>query len=309
MALRLYSWFTLAWTILTIVVGAIVRATTSGDGCGKSWPSCDGSFMVTSTHDVSRAIEFSHRFVSGVNLLAVVVLVVLALRLLPSGHPARRSAPWVLVSILVEAGLGAIIVLYGWVAHDTSVARQITVPVHLVNTLVLTGVMSLTVWQINGGGQLSLVDGRRVRSLALIATLIAPVAATSLADTLYPAHTLEGGVSADFDAASAVIVRFRILHPVFAIAAGIAVIGYVWRHFGDVVGGGRGPAASAVLICVLAQIGLGFVHVVLLTPIGTALAHLALAQTLWVCYAFYAFGRLRAAPSTSGPLRAPAPTR
>ena len=76
MTLRLYAWFTLAWTIFNIVVGAIVRATTSGDGCGKSWPSCDGSFLVTSTHNVSRAIEFSHRFVSGVNLLAVIVLVV-----------------------------------------------------------------------------------------------------------------------------------------------------------------------------------------------------------------------------------------
>jgi len=303
MTLRLYSWFTLAWTIFNIVVGAVVRATTSGDGCGKSWPSCDGSFLVTSTHDVSRAIEFSHRFVSGVNLLAVVVLVVLALRMLPGGHPARRSAPWVLASILVEAGLGAIIVLYGWVAHDTSVARQITVPVHLVNTLVLTGLMALTVWQIQTGGRVSLADRGRVRALALIALLIALVAATgattSLADTLYPAHTLESGVTADFDAASAMIVRFRILHPVFAVTAGVVVVAYVWRHLGDAAGGGRGVAARAVLVCVLAQIGLGFVHVVLLTPIGTALAHLALAQTLWVSFAFYAFDRLRLAPEAA----------
>ena len=299
MALRLYAWSSLAWTILTIVVGAVVRATTSGDGCGKSWPSCDGSFLVTSTHDVSRAIEFSHRFVSGVNLLAVIVLVVWVLRALAQGHPARRSAPWVLVSILIEAGLGAIIVLYGWVAHDTSVARQITVPVHLVNTLILTGVMALTVWQIQGGGRISLADGRRVRSLALLAALVALVAAsgatTSLADTLYPAHTLERGVAADFDAASAMIVRFRILHPVFAILTGVTVVAYVWRHLRD-AGGGHSVAGRVVIVCVLGQIGLGFVHVVLLTPIGTALVHLALAQTLWIAFAFYAFGQLEATP-------------
>lgn len=311
MTLRLYAWFTLAWTVLTIVVGAVVRGTGSGDGCGKSWPSCDGSFLVTSTHDVSRAIEFSHRMVSGLNLVFVALLVVLVFRAFPRGHRVRRSAPLVLVSILVEAALGAMIVLYGWVAEDISVARQISVPVHLVNTLVLTGVMALSVWQINGGQDLSFADRGRVRTLSLLAVLVGLVAAsgatTSLADTLYPSHTLAAGVAADFHEASAFIVRFRILHPILAIATGLAVVGYVWRHLGEAARAGHGTSANIVIVCVATQIGLGFLHIVLLTPLGTALAHLALAQALWIAFAFFGFGLLEAPQGSSEQASAPLP--
>ena len=32
----------LVTSILSILAGAIVRATGSGDGCGASWPTCNG---------------------------------------------------------------------------------------------------------------------------------------------------------------------------------------------------------------------------------------------------------------------------
>ncbi|MCA1816230.1 MAG: COX15/CtaA family protein [Acidobacteria bacterium] len=33
-----YAWFVLAFNLLTIVWGAYVRASYSGDGCGSHWP-------------------------------------------------------------------------------------------------------------------------------------------------------------------------------------------------------------------------------------------------------------------------------
>lgn len=296
MALRVFSWFTLGWTLLTILVGAVVRATHSGDGCGASWPSCDGAFTLSGDEHLSRIIEFSHRTVSGLNLVFVVVLLVAVLVMLPRGHRARRSAPWVLVSILIEAGIGAMIVLYGWVAADVSPARQISVPLHLLNTLVLTGVTALCVWHIGGGGALSFADRGRVRALVGLATMLGLVAATgattSLADTLFPSQSLSGGIAADLDRASAFIVQIRILHPILAILTGAAVAAYAWRHVEEAQRARHAWSAHAVILCVGLQVMVGFIHVAMLTPLATLLVHLALAQVLWVGFALFSFDLL-----------------
>lgn len=288
-----YAWFTLAWTLLTIVLGAVVRATHSGDGCGASWPSCDGRFFVTAQTETPRLIEFTHRSVSGLDLLFVAGLLVLVFRSLPAGHRARRTAVWSMVSILMEAGLGALIVLYGWVSRDTSTPRQISVPLHLVNTLALTGLIALLVWQLRGGGALTFARSRGARALAGLAALLVLVAATgattSLADTLFEPESLGHGLAQDLDSSSALIVRLRVLHPLIAIVTGIVVASYVWRRLDDGLGVRSG---QVVLVLLAVQAGLGSLHIVLLTPLATALTHLAVAQTLWIAFAFFAFDRL-----------------
>ncbi|RJQ11076.1 MAG: heme A synthase [Dehalococcoidia bacterium] len=288
-----YAWFTLGWTLITIVLGAVVRATHSGDGCGASWPSCDGQFFVTAQTETPRLIEFTHRSVSGLNLLFVAGLLMLVFRSLPVRHRARRTAVWSMISILIEAGLGALIVLYGWVSRDTSTPRQISVPLHLVNTLALTGLIALLVWQLRGGGTLTFARSRGARALAGLATLLVLVAATgattSLADTLFEPESLGHGLAQDLDSSSALIVRLRVLHPLIAIVTGIVMASYVWRRLDDGVGTRPG---QVVLVLLAVQAGLGSLHIVLLTPLATALMHLAVAQTLWVAFAFFAFDRL-----------------
>lgn len=294
-----YAWFTLGWTLLTIVLGAVVRATRSGDGCGASWPSCDGRFFVTAETETPRIIEFTHRAVSGLDLLFVALLLVFVFRALPAGHRARRTSVWTLASIISEAGIGALIVLYGWVARDTSTPRQISVPLHLVNTLALTGLLALLVWQIRGGGALTFARSRGARTLVALAALIVLVAATgattSLADTLFEPESLGHGLAQDLDSSSALIVRLRVLHPLIAIATGIVVAAYVWRRLDDGVGVRSG---QWVLVLLAVQAGLGSLHIVLLTPLATALLHLAVAQSLWIAFAFFAFDRLEVREAT-----------
>lgn len=288
-----YAWFTLGWTLLTILLGAVVRATHSGDGCGASWPSCDGAFFVTTATESSRIIEFTHRAVSGLNLLFVGLLVVGVFRTLPAGDRARRTAVWTMASIVSEAGIGAMIVLYGWVADDTSTPRQISVPLHLVNTLALTGLLVLLIWQLRGGGALMFARSRGARVLGGLALLLMLVAATgattSLADTLFEPESLGHGLAQDLDSSSALIVRLRVLHPVIAILSGIVVASYVWRRLDDGLGARSG---QAVLVLLVVQAGIGSIHIVLLTPLATALLHLAVAQSLWIAFAFFAFDRL-----------------
>ena len=130
-----YAWFTLVFNVGVILLGALVRATGSGAGCGRSWPACQGQVMPELSG--ATAVEFTHRAASGVALVLVAVLVVWVWRRVPSGEPARIGAGLALAAIVGEALIGAMIVLAEWVAEDASLARVVAVPLHLVNTLFL----------------------------------------------------------------------------------------------------------------------------------------------------------------------------
>ncbi|MBA3601891.1 MAG: heme A synthase, partial [Acidobacteria bacterium] len=59
-----YAWFVLAYNIIVILWGVVVRASLSGDGCGQFWLTCGGE-VVPSAPQLKTVIEFSHRVTSG----------------------------------------------------------------------------------------------------------------------------------------------------------------------------------------------------------------------------------------------------
>ncbi|MDP2327162.1 MAG: COX15/CtaA family protein [Dehalococcoidia bacterium] len=288
-----FAWGSLVLTLTTIVMGAVVRATHSGDGCGRSWPACEGRLVFPGTDDVSRLIEFSHRMISGVNLIAVAILVVLVFRAFAPGHPARRASAWTMGFLIFEAGIGAVIVLYGWVAQDRSAARQVSVPLHLVNTFLLTATLTYTVWTVRGGLPPVLRGSRAlVRPIAALAVLLLLIAAsgatTSLADTLFRSESLAEGFRADFSQESELLVRLRVLHPFLAVGGGALLVWFAYRHLDEAERRGRPWPPRLLAGGVVAQAMLGVVHIALLTPLVTGLAHLAIAQVLWVAFVFLA---------------------
>ncbi len=293
-----FAWFTLGFTIFTIVGGALVRATHSGDGCGRSWPSCDGAFILRSTEESARLIEFTHRTVSGVSLLLVAALLLWVLRSIRAPHPARKAAIASMILIVIEALIGAAIVLYGWVADDTSVARQISVPLHLVNTFALTAALTLTVWLIAGGRTPRFhLDRALTRSVAGLAALIVLVAATgattALADTVFMVDSPEAGAVADFEDERALILRIRILHPIVAITTAALLTWFVFRRADEAERRGHVWPGRIILGIVVVQVALGFMHIVLGSPLASALLHLFLAQALWIAFLFFALSLLQ----------------
>src|SRR2546422_11546115 len=65
---RLFTW--LAWTAATftyllIILGAVVRITGSGMGCGDHWPLCHGR-LFPPLDDIGTLIEWNHRLVAAV---------------------------------------------------------------------------------------------------------------------------------------------------------------------------------------------------------------------------------------------------
>lgn len=285
--LRAAALVTLAVNIVVILLGAFVRATGSGAGCGRSWPSCQGE-LIPGELEGATLVEFTHRAASGVALLMVLGLFLLVRR--SESAPLRRAGLWSLVAIVGEALIGAGIVLFEWVADDASVARAVAVPLHLVNTLLLLAALTAV---------LVLADGRAVsrprseilRPLRWGVVAMLVVAATgavaALADTLFPAESLAEGITADFGATANFLTRLRVLHPFVAVGAGVLLIWLVSRPAGLQPWRDSTPARLVVWLVVI-QVAAGVLNVVLLVPVAMQLIHLLLADLLWIAFVWFA---------------------
>src|SRR5690606_1024271 len=96
------------------------------------------------------------------------VLAILVWRATDRGHPARLGAVLSTVAIVGEALIGAMIVLAEWVADDVSVARAVSVPLHLANTLFLWAALALTIFWLSGGERLDVRRDRAVTRYVIV---------------------------------------------------------------------------------------------------------------------------------------------
>lgn len=268
----------MVFNVVVILAGALVRATGSGAGCGRSWPTCQG--QVFPEMEGATAVEFSHRAVSGIALILVFALAVWVQRTTSPGHPARLGALLSVVAIVGEALIGAMIVLAEWVGDDASVARVVAVPLHLVNTLFLLGALTMTIFWLAGGGRLDWHGRPGVRRAVVIAgtalvLIAASGAVTALADTLFPKS---GG---DFTDEAHFLTGLRMIHPVLAVVA--AGAGW-WASSRSGLPPGWPAKAMPVLVGLMLLTGAA--NVALGVPVAMQLAHLALADALWVAYVF-----------------------
>src|SRR5687767_3844464 len=148
--LQSLAWVTLVYNVAVVLWGAYVRATGSGAGCGSHWPLCNG-VVVPRDARIETLIEFTHRITSGIALIAVIVLAVWAYRSFPKGHRVRSAAMLSLALTVVEALLGAGLVLFELVTDNASGLRAFSMIAHLLNTFVLIGVLTITAWWSSGG--------------------------------------------------------------------------------------------------------------------------------------------------------------
>lgn len=108
-ALKRLSVATAVGMFLVLLMGATVTKTDSGDGCGTTFPLCNGKFIPA--YSIPSIIEYSHRFVS-----AVVGLMVLACFIMVWKQLKRKDARFYSASALfftvLQAALGAMAVMW-----------------------------------------------------------------------------------------------------------------------------------------------------------------------------------------------------
>lgn len=304
-----FAWFVLGYNLLVIVWGAAVRATGSGAGCGDHWPLCNGAILPRAPA-VETLIEFTHRLTSGLALLLVVGLFVWARRLFPEGAPARSAARASLVFIVIEALIGAGLVLFELVAHDASLKRALSMSLHLVNTFLLVGALTLTAWWASGRPAFRMRGhGRRgwpfLAAFAGFLLVGMTGAIAALGDTLFPRTTL--GFSGYLDAAHHLLLRLRILHPFVAVAVGLGVMALAWVHGAKSDDKETRAWTTILFTLVFAQLVLGAFNIVLMAPVWMQLTHLLLANLVWIAQVIVAAcvlgaeaGRSKAAAAAHG---------
>jgi heme a synthase len=107
------AWSAAAGAYLLVVLGAVVRVTGSGMGCGDHWPLCNGH-LLPPLNDIPTVIEWSHRMVAAVVSVLVVGLALLGWRGAGSLEPGARAAAYTAVALLiVQVLLGAVTVKTG----------------------------------------------------------------------------------------------------------------------------------------------------------------------------------------------------
>ena len=286
-----FGYSVLAFNILVIVWGAYVRASFSGDGCGDHWPFCNGQ-LLPHAQATKTIVEFIHRLSTGLDAPFVILLVYGAFKLFARQHPVRRYASWSLVFLLVEAALGAGLVLFKYVAHNASVGRAIYLSLHLTNTMLLLSALALTAWLAwtrNNNFAIRDVPARAVLALAIALIVSVTGAITALGDTLFPSSSLGAGMQQDWAAGSSFLLRLRVVHPAIAILGGLTILWIAAQNIRSSSSEQARTAATRVVGLVVFQLVVGGFNLGLLAPVWMQLFHLFTADLLWVALLLMAF--------------------
>lgn len=277
---RKMAWFALALNVLVVVGGAIVKSTGSGAGCGEHWPICNGE-VIPRPQQIETVIEFTHRMTSGLALLVVAAMVIWARRVAPPGSRVRRAAYWSLGFLVFESLLGALLVLGGWTAMDVSWWRVVLQPVHFINTMILLAFLLLNAWWAGDDtpadwrGQPTGFWWRFVLAGVMVMLINGTGAIISLGDLLIRE------LGQNYDGLVQILYQMRPAHPAIAIGAGLVVI---WLTFDRLMTPWSTPRRWA-WICVgliVAQWAVGLLNVWLNVPLWTSIAHLLLADGIWL---------------------------
>ncbi len=279
-----WAWATLAFFVIVVLEGAVVRATSSGAGCGDRWPLCNGEILPHHPR-LATVIEFTHRSLTGVSSAMFALLIVWTFFATQKRHPARRAVSIAGLLLLSEAVLGAVLVLKHLVERNTSALRVVMQSVHFTNTLLLLAATTVTAVLLGPAREQfasvrSEAATRVTAILAIAATILtgATGSLAALADTVFPSPNLQAALAADFAQNSPLLIRMRWMHPAASALTTAAVLYLtlaLWRK-------GRKRLAVLLAVNIALQIVIGTADVLLLAPTWIQVLHLLSADIFWI---------------------------
>lgn len=289
-----YAWFALGYNVLVILWGVFLRASKSGDGCGEHWLTCNGE-IIPAAPQFKTIIEFSHRITTAIDGFVMLILVMWAMKIWygrRDGH--SRQVMWAAVAslffVITEAAVGAGLVLTGNTALNVTDTRPFWAMGHLINTFILLTFLTLTAWYATRGIEARFRFERKPLLLALLGVLGLLFVGLSgslaaLSNMLFPSATLAEGVAKDFSAASNMILRLRLSHPILSILTGVYMIfiaGWLKKNSGNDQAVSRWSNTLSLLI--IGQVIFGAATLLTLGPIVMQLGHLLLADMIWIVF-------------------------
>ena len=276
---RRLAWTAAFLTYALIVLGAWVRITDSGMGCGDHWPLCNGH-VIPRLDDPATLIEWSHRLVVTIVTLPIVALAIATWRLRrrpsfpdpgssrspanPAAGPAtapNRAAYLALALVVLAAALGratVILELPPW-----------TVILHFGTAILLLATLIVAA----RGGPVRVPGGSL---LVLIALAFATLLLGALTANLGAAGACTGFplCNGQFVPRGGALQHLHWAHRLVAYVLAGWVVGWSIRA--------RGRQGSLpVLFLVMVQVIVAVVMVLSGLPAGLQAAHAAVGVALW----------------------------
>jgi len=268
--------------LITIFWGAWVRLSLSGDACGESWPLCkEGVFPESG----GAWIEWLHRLSSGLSLLSVFILWVLSLKIYFKNQVARVFSFLSFIFILIEAFIGAVLVLNNLVALNAQALRVFILGIHSINSFFL--IASLTLVYKTSSYQKTKSPFRKqlfIKKPLIYFVLSFPLLAltgniASLAGQLFPSLSLSSAFSLDLLPSAHLSLKIRPFHPLLACLFLITLIRFAIKE----------KKLWTPVLAVSLVVFIGFVTLVSLSPLGMKFVHLILAYALGIFLVWNSF--------------------
>jgi cytochrome c oxidase assembly protein subunit 15 len=270
--MRKLSLFALVIAYAHTVLGAIVRISGSGMGCGEHWPDCNSTYLPT-LGSTATVIEFSHRLLAAT---LVVTLVVLAVKTKDRG-PALLA----LGTTVVAALLGALIVALS-LSNPYLIAVHYGLAMFLLATLVVANVRAGNFGALElRAGDVSERTMRSTRAGAILAFLVVVMGAL-VANVPGAAPSCQG-----FPLCRSVLTRgtpfaLHIAHRVLAILLFLHLFAVAFlarkRHEGRVIILATRLAFSTVVFQIIVAATMVELHL----PAPLQSLHQAVGTLVWV---------------------------
>jgi heme a synthase len=275
--LQRYTVATVVATLVLIALGGAVRATDSGLAC-PTWPGCFHAGDFIPPADLHVWLEHTHRLVAGVVGLLIAGLTVWTWRLRRDRPALVRASTAALVLVVIQALLGAIVVL--------RLLQAELVTAHLGTAMVLLALLLHIAVTLARPASDKTTSGRLV-PLGVV------VAALCLAQILVGGHlTGVGGGRAfgDFPLMAGSVVpaltnEREVFHAGHRYLGLLFVLALLWLYVRVRAVRPDDPwlsrLAAAALVLGLVQTGVGAVNVWTGNSFVAVIPHLALASWLW----------------------------
>jgi heme a synthase len=266
-----------------VVFGAVVRISGSGLGCGDHWPDCYGSFT-PSTNAQSLLVEISHRYGAAALSIAIIVLVLVALRqrnVDGVAGPGGTLRPALLAVLLV-----VVAALFGAITVKMKLSPLIVVT-HLAIAMALLAVLVVAVVRAGGFGA-KRIPARYPRTLrsaraAVGLTFLALVFGALTANTPGASHACLGFPWCRTVAGNGTPFWIQVTHRIiaFLLLGHLTGIFFASRKRAESVVIRR--ATATALGVVVLQIVIAAAMVELNLPPGLRSLHQAAGTLLWIC--------------------------
>jgi heme A synthase len=264
-------------TVGLIVLGAVVRVTDSGLGCGNAWPLCDGR-IIPPLDNLTAWIEWSHRLFATLIGLFGLAMLYFAVRIY-RGRNSLVFSVTVAAAILffAQSALGALVVVLD--LPPTMVTVHLGTAMLLFAALLIAGILAqyrpVHAYERDNVTTLAYITTALALVIILTGALVRGSGAT-LACTSYP---LCNGAIFPFDQGQ--LQTVHMMHRFAVVGLGVSLALLVWYVLRGRDDRNLRLLTIGAMVTYLAQAGVGAIFVVTEAEAVWGAAHVGLAATTW----------------------------